>query len=124
MIRRALASCATWLFNWIWAKEKRNVALSLNIGGKPIPLADLEKMASLVPSVFSMIADGKHPEQIVAAIEPALLPIIESVANIVFPGSGTAIEVIAFLIANSKTMTQEETNAWMDRAGRTGSDQA
>lgn len=47
-----------------------------------------------------------------------VLPILESVANFIMPGSGTGIEALAFVLSHSHKMTPEEEAGWMDRASR------
>lgn len=89
----------------------------INIGGINIPLADAAKLGQAVPTVILGIGANKSAEDIVKEIEPSVLPVIEDVANLIYPGAGTAIKIIAFLIEHSKKMNQEETNAWMDRMG-------
>ncbi len=87
------------------------------IRGVTIPFKDFEKLGAAVPTVLFGIGAGRPAKDILSDIEPSLLPIIEDIANVIFPGAGPAIAIIAFLIANARPMTQEETNNWMDRLG-------
>ncbi len=50
---------------------------------------------------------------------PAVLPILESIANFVMPGTGTGLEILAFVLSHSHKMTPEEEQLWFDRASQT-----
>ena len=91
--------------------------LNFTIKGKTIPADDIEALAATVPTIFVGVTVGKSAQQIIADIEPTLLPVIEDIANMIYPGAGTAIEVISWVISNTKQMTQDEQNQWMDRFG-------
>lgn len=49
-----------------------------------------------------------------------LLPVLEDVANLLFPGSGTGVAIgvegLAFVLSHAHKMTPSEETAWMDRA--------
>jgi hypothetical protein len=98
------------------------VPLSLTIPDLgTFPLSTLDTLAALVPIVTKGIAGGKSPEDIKADLEAAapaaFLAFAESVLNIVFPGAGTVLEAVAWLIENNKNsqMSQADLNAWMAR---------
>ena len=91
--------------------------LNFTIKGKTIPADDIEALAATVPTIFVGVTAGKSAQQIIADIEPTLLPVIEDIANMIYPGAGTAIEIISWIISNTKQMTQDEQNQWMDRFG-------
>jgi hypothetical protein len=70
------------------------------------PLSMLEDFAGLLPIVTKGIGAGKSAEQIKAELEaaavPAVLKFAEAALNIVFPGSGTLLETVAWLVDNSQ----------------------
>ena len=70
------------------------------------PLSMLEDLASLVPIVTKGIGAGKTAEEIKTELEaaavPAVLEFAEGALNIIFPGSGTLLEAVAWLADNSK----------------------
>jgi hypothetical protein len=119
----AIARFFAWLIEFVLKQkqaqeqEKPKVSQFINIGGKAVPLADIEKLFNAVPTALRDYAAGKSKEQIVTDLKPTLIDIGEDVANIFFPGAGTAIEVVLFILSKARPMTQEETNAWMDRFG-------
>lgn len=83
------------------------MALSLTIPHLGMfPLSVLEDFSGLIPIVTKGIGGGKSAEEIKAELEAAAVPdaldFAETVLNLVFPGSGTGLEVIAWLISNSK----------------------
>ena len=99
-------------------------SLSLSIPGLgTFPLSTFDSLAKLIPVVTKGIADGKSAEQIKsdleAAVGPALLGFAERALNVIYPGTGTLLEAVAWLVENNKNsqMTQDEQNAWMDRFG-------
>ena len=89
-----------------------------------IPASGINQVIGAAPAILDGLLSGKSTEDIVTALEPAAISTIEFIANFLFPGAGTIIEILVVLAANTKTMTQEETNAWMNRSGRTSSDNA
>ena len=88
---------------------------SLQIGGVAVPWSDVDRLVGAAPSLAREIKAGAPAAQVVAAVGPEILAIIETVANLLFPGAGTGIDVIATLISMSRPMTAEEERAWMDR---------
>lgn len=93
MLRDFLA----WLVDWIWKREKATSA-TITIDGIPFPVADFE---GAVLTLHDGIKSGKSPGEIAAALGPAALPIVETFANYLFPGAGTGIELISFVVNNS-----------------------
>lgn len=88
---------------------------SITVGGKDIPLEDLFALLRNIPAIGAAFEKSRSPLDAFRAIEPALLPVVETLANALFPGSGGAIELFAVLLAMSHTMTPEEEKLWMDR---------
>jgi hypothetical protein len=70
------------------------------------PLSMLEDFAGLVPIITKGIGAGKSAQEIKTELEtaavPAVLQFAETALNIVFPGSGTLLEAVAWLVDNSK----------------------
>lgn len=97
--------------------RSRPVADVFSIAGKAIPLGDIESLASTVPTIIVGAIGGKSATEIITSIEPTLLAVIEDIANLIYPGAGTAIEVIDWVISKIRPMTQDELNTWMDRFG-------
>jgi hypothetical protein len=62
---------------------------------------------------------GKSWEEIARDLEPSAAQVIETVANIFFPGAGTVIGIALKLHEMEVPQTQEEINAWMNRFGET-----
>jgi hypothetical protein len=68
---------------------------------------------------------GKAATPLAAMIGQAkqVEPILLAIANLIAPGSGTAvgigIDVLAFIMTHSHKMTPEEETAWFDRASQT-----
>ena len=94
------------------------MSATITIAGKSIPVADLEAAANVL---ITGARSKKTPEEIARDLGPALLPLVEDVANIFFPGSGTAIELISFVLKYQKpfwTLPQEEQNRIQDGHGR------
>ena len=104
-------------------KSMPSLSLNLpNVG--PIPLSAFEELGKLFPVVIDGLKANKSAQDIVTDLEasaPAIaLSVAENVINVVFPGAGTLIQVLTWMIENSKTQTQEEVNAWMARFGAGG----
>jgi hypothetical protein len=90
------------------------MSATIKIGGISFQVSDFEKAADVI---IDGVRDGKKPEQIVDALEPSLLPIIETIAGAFIPYGGVAIELIAFILSKSvpfKNLPQEAQNRWMD----------
>ena len=125
-----ISSVFTWLFNLFLHHEERVQAkptgkLPVNDKGKkmvtlfgiPVPVDDAVSIGEAVANVIRGVGQKKTAEEIVKGMGPDAIALLEGVANLIFPGAGTAIEIVSFLVSNSKPMTQEETNKWMDRFG-------
>lgn len=105
------------LFVAIWPLvRKRVLAETITIDGKTYSLAQVEAAIAAVPQIKANAAAGMGVTELIASIEPAAIPIIEALSNLFFPGLGTIESVVLSIIKASRPMTQEETNAWMDRA--------
>ena len=68
-----------------------------------------------IPGIHSDIKAGKSLVSIAADLEPEALAIVEQIANVVFPGAGSVIGVLAYIVSKSHPMTAEEEQAWFDR---------
>lgn len=68
------------------------------------------------PKIKAGIDAGRSPLEVLKTDAPEVLAMLEQIANYVAPGSGTAIEVVAFLATQARPMTFEEEQAWMARA--------
>ena len=88
---------------------------TLTIYGVPIPDTAIESLSKAVPVLVFGIGKKMPPSVIVSGIEPIALDIIEQIANVIFPGAGTAIEIIAWLVENQVPMDQQAVNKWMDK---------
>lgn len=84
-----------------------------------LPVDALEALASNAPQIAAGVKTGMSAEDIVTALEPAAISALEYIAAIVFPGAGTAISIIAWVLEHSKKTkdwTPEETQRWFDKA--------
>lgn len=86
------------------------------IKGVAIPIATLNDLAAAIPTIVLGIGHKQNPKTIVNSLAPSVLPIIEDVANLIFPGAGTAVEIIALLGANAQPWTKEDEQRWWNRA--------
>ena len=80
--------------------------------------ANIQKLFTLLPTIMNDIQSGKTPQQSITDLEPTLLPLAEQILNVLYPGAGTALELLAWAWAHQVPMTQEQTNAWMDWMSR------
>ncbi len=115
MLKKIIAAMLEFLA-WLLRKEEKNVA-AIVFKGKTIPLADIESVTSALVRTAKGVSNGEDEKTILAAVGPMLLNVGEDVASMFIPGAGAAIEVVAWMLRNSRPMTQEETNAFMDRFG-------
>lgn len=84
-----------------------------------IAFKDAMILAHAVPVVKSGIAAGRPALEVLKEEAPEALTIIEDIANIVAPGSGTAIQIAATVYAHSRPMTRDEEEAWFkQKAGQ------
>lgn len=113
LVERFLA----WLIEAIWKREKAKVSAAIIIRGKTVPLADIEAVVSAIPAALRLSAEGKTAAEIAKIIAPTLEGVAEDVVGMLIPGGGVALGLAIWALENSRPMTQEETNAWMDRAG-------
>jgi hypothetical protein len=105
----------TYFFEWLLRKVGSNMSATIKIGGISFQVSDFEKAANVI---IDGVRDGKKPEQIVDALEPSLLPIVETIASGFIPYGCLAIELIAFILSKSvpfKSLPQEAQNRWMER---------
>jgi hypothetical protein len=112
MWRRILA----WLLAMIWRREEK-MAATITLGGITFPLSDFAGAAN---AVIDGVRSGKSKEDILASLEPQLLPVIEDVAAAFIPGGGLIVGVLAFALSKSKRFAdfpQSQQNEIMNRAG-------
>ena len=105
-----------WILTWIWQKEKP-VAATITIQGVTFPVSDFEAIANII---IDGIKTGKQPEDVLKNLEPALLPIVETLAGSFIPYGGAIIALAVFIYSKSipfKSLPQKEQNDWMDRFG-------
>jgi hypothetical protein len=94
-----------------------DVPTTIVIKGVTIPVAAIKDLAAAVPTVLFGIGDKKSPDDIAKEIAPTAIAVIEEIAAVMFPPfGGTAIEIIAFLLANQQPWTKDEQQRWWDRA--------
>lgn len=82
-----------------------------------------EDAVTLFKAAPAVIAGVQQKRPVLAVLEedaPEALAVIESLANLAFPGSGEAIQIIATILAHSHPMTREEEEAWFQRADGSG----
>ena len=96
-----------------------------NVAGE-IKLAfnDAMIIGRAIPGIHADIKAGKPLLSIAADLEPEVLAIVEQIANVVFPGAGSIIGVLAYIVSKSHPMTAEEQQAWFDREDGTIRDSA
>ena len=93
-----------------------DIAAIENIAGDiKIAFTDAIILGRAVPQIKAGVAAGTPLAEIAANLAPDALAVIESVANIIFPGAGSAISVLAFVASKSHPMTFEEEQSWFDR---------
>jgi hypothetical protein len=86
-----------------------------------LSVSDLFVAVGAVPKLIASFEqakrDGDHAGALatIAREVPQVLPIIEKVANYIYPGAGTGIEVMAWVLQNSRPMSPAEQQIWFDR---------
>ena len=83
-----------------------------------IALTDAVIIGRAVPGIHADIKAGKSITGIMADMEPEALAVIESIANMLFPGAGNAIGVLAYIVQHSQPLVPgsiEEKN-YFDKA--------
>ena len=79
---------------------------SISIAGYSFPLSTLDALAELWPLVTKGIAAGKSAVEVKADLEAAapqaILSTAEGIINVIWPGSGTILEAIDWIVTNSK----------------------
>ena len=83
-----------------------------------IALSDAVIIGKAIPQIHADIKAGKSLPEVAAALEPDALAVLESIANFVFPGAGTALGVLAYVVKNSQPLVPgsvEEKN-YFDKA--------
>lgn len=93
------------------------MAETITVNGKIFTFGDIIIAINTVPVIKQKAAAGAGVTEIIAALEPAAIPIIEALSDLFFPGLGKIEAVVLAIVKESRPMTQEETNAWMDRFG-------
>lgn len=116
------------LLMWAWKKYgqprlDKAVAdnVTVTIAHEKVPVAALAPLAAAVPHIVNGIKAGKLPAEIYADLKANIgneaLDVIEGVLNIFFPGVGTLMKLIVFMVEHTVPMTQPEENAWFERFG-------
>jgi hypothetical protein len=124
------------LLSWLWKRVEKSANeqirkqkkvdvsnVSVNIPGLgPVPVETFTLIATqIVPRVIAGLKSGHDAETILktlkATAEPALLSTVEVLLNVAFPGAGTLLGILVWLVENSKPLSQEDLNKWMDRFG-------
>lgn len=98
-----------WLLSLAWNRIRR-MAATITIDGITFPITDFEKAANALIQGFR---EHKSPGDILQSLEPASLPIIETIATNYLPGLGLAIGLVAFAEENKipmKDLSQDEVN--------------
>ncbi len=83
-----------------------------------IAFTDAMILGRSVPQIHAGVKAGKSLPVILAELEPDALAVVESIANIVLPGTGSAIGVLAYIIGKSQPLvpgSPEEKN-YFDKA--------
>lgn len=115
LVAKWFALFAAWLIDTLWKREKPKMPVTISVGGKAVPLADIEAIATAIPLALRDYAAGKSTAEILTNLAPTLLEVSETAANLFLPGAGTAIGVIAYILSKSRPMTQEEELAYMNQ---------
>lgn len=93
-------------------------AIKAIVGDAKIAFTDAMILIHAIPAVKAGVANGESALGVLKNQAPEALAIIESVANIVAPGSGEIIQLLATAYAHSRPMTRDEEEAWFQRASR------
>lgn len=90
-----------------------------NVAGDiKIAFNDAMILYKVLPQIHADAKAGKPLVDILGEMEPQALAVIESIANVAFPGAGSAIGVLAYVVSNSKPLipgSPEETR-YFDKA--------
>jgi hypothetical protein len=113
-----LARIVDWLFRLFWPLVRKKImSETITVNGKIFTFGDIILAVNTVPVIRQKAAAGKGITEIISELEPAAIPIIEALSDLFFPGLGKIEAVVLAIVKQSRPMTQEETNAWMDRFG-------
>ena len=93
------------------------MAETIVVSGKVFTFGDIIIAVNSVPVIKQKAAAGAGATEIIAALSPAAIQIIEALSNLFYPGLGSIEAVVLSLIKQSRPLTQDETNKWMDRFG-------
>ena len=74
------------------------MSATITIDGIAFPVSDFE---TAVATLQAGLKARKSSKEIFNSLGPACLPIIETLANYLFPGAGTGIELIDFIVNHS-----------------------
>ncbi len=75
---------------------------------------ELAALLKAVPLVIEGIKAGQKPTQLFATIEPALLPVFETIAGDLFPFGGVAVDLVACALLNQKQLSPAEQKLYDD----------
>ena len=82
-----------------------------------VPVGALESLTDHAPAIKAKVAAGASANQIVAEMEPAALSLLDYVAGLLLPPPfGTAFGIVVWMIEHQKPWTDEERDAWYQRA--------
>lgn len=85
------------------------------VGTAKIVFNDALILFHAAPKIEKAVKEKKSVLTVLKEEAPEALAIFESIANIVAPGSGTIIEILAVGFSMSHKMTPEEERGWMAR---------
>lgn len=89
---------------------------SVELGGKTVPLKSFVGLGRALPTIYDDFVQGKGIMQAIMDVEPEVLPVVEALANLFFPGAGNGIALVVTLLSMSHKMTPDEETVWFDRA--------
>lgn len=91
-----------------------------------LTLGEVATIANAIPKLIGMVQasrllpDPQGPVAEFIAKHPEEIAILERLANFFFPGAGTGIEVLLFIVEYSHPMNPQETDVWMNRQNPEG----
>lgn len=90
------------------------------LGEAKVAFTDAVTLFKAAPAVIAGIQQKRPVLEVLKEDAPEALAVVESLANLAFPGAGEAIQLIATLLAHSHPMTREEEETWFQRADGSG----
>lgn len=89
-------------------------------GQVKILVSDALVLIKAAPAIAADYKEGKSLLQTVRDVAPEALPILEGIANLIAPGSGIVLEILAKGLFASHRMTPAEEKIWFDRQTASG----